>query len=106
MSTMVEVSACVTMLASTLRHEVTPPMLEGYFMALEDLTVAQLKQAVKAALKRCRFMPSPVELREFAGRREAAYHRLLPPVPGLREWATDLKNDGADLIRSLADKKS
>lgn len=62
-----EVIACVTLMASTLRQEVTPAMLSGYVLALGDLTAAQLRTAVGRALCECKFMPAPAELRTFAG---------------------------------------
>ena len=59
--------ACVTLMASTLRQEVTPAMLSGYVLALSELTPVQLRMAVGRALCECKFMPAPAELRAFAG---------------------------------------
>lgn len=67
MSSEKEIIACVTLMASTLRQEVTPAMLSGYVLALSDLTEAQMRRAVGRALCECKFMPAPAELRIFAG---------------------------------------
>lgn len=85
-----EVIACVALVASTLRQEVTPLLLEGFCLALADLTPHELRQAIERALRECKFMPSPAELRAFAGHRrdrlEAPYHApaLLPAA--LYDW--------------------
>ena len=63
-----EIIACVTLLAGALRQELTAPLLQGFCMALADLTAAELRQAVGRALCECKFMPAPAELRAFAGR--------------------------------------
>ena len=81
MSNQKEVIACVTLLAGCLRQEVTTALLEGFCLALADLSESELRRAVGKALCECKFMPAPAELREFAGRvqlteGEADYRRV------------------------------
>ena len=57
----------VTLLAETFRQKISPELLEAYRIGLEGIDPAALKRAVHAALRTCRFMPTPVELRELAG---------------------------------------
>jgi len=45
-----------------------PAALEAYWLALSDLTEAELAGATKQALQECKFLPSPAELRAYAGR--------------------------------------
>jgi hypothetical protein len=54
------------LLAETLGAELSEFGMEGYWFALSDLTLDQLRLAVQMALKTCRFFPKPVELREYA----------------------------------------
>lgn len=83
-----EVITYVTLLAGALRQETTAPMLEGFCLALKDLTEPELRQAVARALTDCKFFPSPAELRAFAGRKrlEAPYHAPAKLSPDLGKW--------------------
>lgn len=40
-----------------------------YREALSDLKIEAIEGAVKAAIKRCKFMPAPADLRELAPRK-------------------------------------
>jgi hypothetical protein len=64
-------------MATVFRTELTPTMLELYWMGLEDLEPPELGKAAARAMRECRFMPVPAELRELAGRGKDArpYHR-------------------------------
>ncbi|MES1164170.1 MAG: hypothetical protein ABUR63_00315 [Verrucomicrobiota bacterium] len=55
------------MLSETFRQPLTEAAIEGYIEALEDLDQAVINMARKRALRECRFMPTPMELRELAG---------------------------------------
>ena len=61
------VAMAVNVLAAVFGKTVTPAMLQGYAIGLEGLTPRQIEQATKHAITRCRFMPTPCELRELAG---------------------------------------
>lgn len=54
-------------LASAFRVECDEPMLEGYWLALDDVPLDGVQASVRAALRGCKFMPSAVELREMTG---------------------------------------
>ena len=54
-------------LFATHKTEPTEKMLEGYLVSLIDLTGDQFKKAVIRGLRECTHMPSPLELRAFAG---------------------------------------
>ncbi len=58
----------ITMLSATFRQELDKPSLDGYWLALEDLTEDELKAVCKRALRESKFMPSPAELLAFAGK--------------------------------------
>lgn len=58
---------CVALLAEAFGRKVTAATYEVYAIALDDLTDRQVESAATIAAKRCRFMPAPSELREFAG---------------------------------------
>ncbi len=57
----------VEALAATFRTEATEALIEGYWMALEDLQLASVQRAVSAAIRQCQHMPRGVELRQLAG---------------------------------------
>jgi hypothetical protein len=61
------ISAAVTMLAEAFGRTVTVVTFRAYIAGLEGLTVEQIEQGVNRALKTCKFMPAPSELRELAG---------------------------------------
>jgi len=61
------VMKCVTLLAEAFGRKTTGATFEVYAIALGDLTDQQVESAATIAAKRCRFMPAPAELREFAG---------------------------------------
>ena len=58
---------CLLQLAATFSKVLTEEMIDGYLVGLQDLHPAQLSGAVTVALRSCRFMPTPAELRDFAG---------------------------------------
>lgn len=57
----------LTILAETFGRQLTEAAMDGYWIALKDLSHERLSQATRRALSECRFMPSPAELRDFAG---------------------------------------
>lgn len=61
---MVEVIAAV---ASAFGREADEPMYLAFELGLDGLTAKQISGAAAAALKTCRFMPTPAELRELSG---------------------------------------
>lgn len=61
------VTAAVTMLAETFRQTLGAGALEGYWIALRDLTAEELAHATGRAVREGRFMPTPAELLELAG---------------------------------------
>jgi hypothetical protein len=46
-------------------QEATSAVLHGYWLGLSDLTIDQVQLAVSQALRSSKFLPKPVELREF-----------------------------------------
>lgn len=62
-----QVTFLVSVLASTFQRQVTPAMLQGYLIGLSGMTLEEVKQATQMALRTCKFMPTPAELRELAG---------------------------------------
>jgi hypothetical protein len=62
-----QVTFLVSVLASTFQRQVTPAMLQGYLIGLSGMALEDVKQATQTALRTCKFMPAPAELRELAG---------------------------------------
>lgn len=60
-------AAALTGLAEILDAALSPTRFEGYFVALEDLSLESVEAAIARAVRECRFFPKPVELREFVG---------------------------------------
>lgn len=54
-------------LSETFGRALTDGAVEGYRLALDDLSDGQMRTAVAGALRALRFMPTPAELRDFAG---------------------------------------
>ncbi len=54
-------------LAAQFRVECDVAMLLGYSMALDDLPIAAIQEAVAAACRESQFMPTGAELRKLAG---------------------------------------
>lgn len=57
----------IAALALAFGKESPTAMLLGYAMGLDDISTPDLKRAVQRAMKECKFMPVPMELRELAG---------------------------------------
>lgn len=60
-------ATAVTTLSETFRQPLTDAAVEGYIAGLEDLPEELIRMALRRALRECRFMPTPAELREMAG---------------------------------------
>lgn len=57
------------LLGETFNEPVSEVRAEGYFLALRDVPVADVLEAIQRAITECRFFPRPVELREMIGGR-------------------------------------
>src|SRR5690349_19358502 len=55
----------LAVLGATFDRKLSAPAVEGYWLALSDLTEDDFKAAMKRALAECKFMPSPSELLAF-----------------------------------------
>jgi hypothetical protein len=64
---MAAVSEYVAALAVTFNRVADEPFYMGYILGLEGLTVEQVQRATSRALRACKYMPTPAELRELAG---------------------------------------
>lgn len=58
-------AALMRVLAATFNIELTPAAVEGYKLALGDLTEPELRHALARAVRECKFMPRPAELLAF-----------------------------------------
>lgn len=54
-------------LASSFGREADEPTCMAYEIGLSDLPLEACRQAMMRAMRECKFMPSPAELRELAG---------------------------------------
>jgi hypothetical protein len=66
-----EISRMVTVLAEAFSRTASPATFAAYELGLDGLDVPTIKRGVQIALKSCKFMPSPAELRELAGELKA-----------------------------------
>jgi hypothetical protein len=62
---------CLNAAAATFRVEVTKPLAHGYWLGLSALPIEVVERAFAIAMERCRFMPTPAELRELVCEPEA-----------------------------------
>jgi hypothetical protein len=54
-------------LASAFRVELSPSLIQAYWQALSDLPLESVEAAIDSAMRSCRFMPVPADLRSMAG---------------------------------------
>lgn len=54
-------------LATTFGVEADKALIRGYWMGLEDMDIDRVETAMAQALRRCKWMPKPVEIRKLAG---------------------------------------
>ena len=54
-------------LATTFRVEATEALAQGYWMALDDLPIEAVEQAIRSAMRGCERMPTGAELRKLTG---------------------------------------
>lgn len=59
-------AAGVAMLTAAFGKQLDAPVIELYWMGLNDLSDEEFKQALSRAARECKFMPAPAELRAFA----------------------------------------
>jgi hypothetical protein len=57
----------MTAMGAAFRAEMTEPLLSGYWLALQDLSLADFRSAAQKALRTSDRMPVPSKLRELAG---------------------------------------
>lgn len=61
------IAAAITMLAEAFGRQATDVTFRAYIAGLEGLSVEQIETGVNRALRTCKFMPAPAELRELSG---------------------------------------
>ena len=54
-------------LFASFGQDATQAIMQGYWLGLNDLELTQVQQSVAIALKRCKFLPKPAELRDLLG---------------------------------------
>ena len=62
-----EFGGIVAMLCRSFGKTCDKPMVQGYWLGLEDLPLQSVKAAVARAIRESKFMPRPAELRGLAG---------------------------------------
>lgn len=81
-----EFSDAIEKLFLAMGAESTPMTYRAYWLGLSDLTLHQLRSAIALAVMTCRFVPKPIELREFVfgkheDRAELAWTELQRAIP-------------------------
>jgi hypothetical protein len=62
-----EFALCVAALAEAFGRQSSKATQFGYWLGLQDLPLSSVQAATAKALRQCKFMPAPSELRELAG---------------------------------------
>jgi hypothetical protein len=57
----------IAALSETFGRDASEATVYGYWLGLNDLPIDSVKDAASRALRSCKFMPTPAELRELAG---------------------------------------
>ena len=67
----------IASLAVVYSRELDEPMLEGYWMTLQNIPIERLKESARRAMREVRYMPVPATLRDYASdvRRETVQTR-------------------------------
>lgn len=60
-------AVAVGALFASFGQDSTQALMQGYWLGLNDLELHQVQIAVASALKRCKFLPRPAELRDLLG---------------------------------------
>lgn len=59
-------SVSIGAMLETFGQQSTTPLLLGYWIGLNDLTIEQVQLGVSNAIRSCRFVPKPIEIRDLA----------------------------------------
>jgi hypothetical protein len=59
------IAGCVAMLAECFGRQTTDATFAAYELGLRGLTAEEIQLATQSALERCKFMPTPAELRQM-----------------------------------------
>jgi hypothetical protein len=70
----------IAALAATFGREATEPLLTGYWLGLQDISLAAVKCGAVAAMHQTKFLPSVAELRELCG-------EISPEARAVKAWA-------------------
>lgn len=73
-------ATAIGVLGEAFRQKITAVTIKAYRMGLDGLSIEGVESAIRSAIKRCRFMPVPAELRELAG-------ELSPQDRAVKAWA-------------------
>ncbi|GIV51911.1 MAG: hypothetical protein KatS3mg038_2432 [Candidatus Kapaibacterium sp.] len=90
------VAASIAGLAVVFGRDPSETLISAYVWALDDLAEEEVEQAVKRALRECRTMPTPAELRELAGVRR-------PEDQALVAWETAMNARAARRILQVTE---
>ena len=58
----------LALLGRSFRQEVDELFIEAYLIGLDGLSDDEVEYAARQAISECKFMPAPVQLREFVGK--------------------------------------
>lgn len=84
-------AATLAALAETFGRSPSPATIQGYWLALEDLTLAEVQAGIRSALRTCEYMPPPATIRRLAA----------PPAgPPLKPWVPRPKIPPAEQARA------
>jgi hypothetical protein len=64
---LVRYQLCIRAMFASFSSECTEATMQGYWLGLSDMSIEQVEIAVAKSIRKCKFVPKPVELRELAG---------------------------------------
>lgn len=89
------IAKCIAILSEAFPHrELSEYTVPTYSLALDEIDDATLELATKRAIKRCRFFPSPAELRDLVGANASDSIDLEPILERIRGLFSYLPNSG------------
>lgn len=86
----------ITALAESYRVKATPGLFHGYRLGLAGLSIEAIERGAALALQRCKFMPTPAELRELTGSGGTSFESMAE-----RAW-----QQCSEAVRRLGPEKS
>ena len=84
------ITRSLALLGRSFGRDVDELFIEAYLIGLDGMSADEVEYAARQAIGKCRFMPAPVELREFVGKEPES--ALMKPSDRCRACQVTLSN--------------